>query len=121
MTSSNEKVNDFLTDIRASFPNKAAIVEAIRALFLESNIEVEEDIKYCGIVFTISTTLIGGIYLYKEHISIEFSQGVNFSDPKGFLEGKGKLRRHLKITGKRDLNNKEIRHYIDQAIGNKDK
>ena len=121
MTSSNEKVNDFLTDIRVSFPDKADIVETIRALFLEDNIEVEEEIKYGGIVFTISTTLIGGIYLYKEHISIEFSQGVNFSDPQGFLEGKGKLRRHLKITEKRDLNNKEIRYYIEQAIGRKGK
>ncbi len=121
MKSSNEKVNDFLKDIRTTLPDSVEVVEKIREIFLEGNIEIEEDIKYGGIVFNVSSKLIGGIYLYKEHMSIEFSNGANFSDPEGFLEGKGKLRRHLKITEKSDLKNKDISNYIKQAIGDKGK
>ena len=121
MKSSNEKVNDFLKDIRTTLPDSVEVVEKIREIFLEGNIEIEEDIKYGGIVFNVSSKLIGGIYLYKEHMSIEFSNGSNFSDPNGLLEGKGKLRRHLKITEKSDLKNKDISNYIKQAIGDKGK
>ena len=39
---------------------------------------------------------VGGIYVYKDHVSLEFSQGALFDDPDGRLEGKGKGRRHLK-------------------------
>jgi len=121
MKSSNDKVNDFLVDIKSTFPDNAKIVEKIRAVFLKGNNKIEEDIKYGGIVFNISGNLIGGIYLYKEHISIEFSNGANFSDPKGHLEGKGKLRRHLKIIENNDIKNKNISIYIKQAIEAKGK
>lgn len=121
MKSSNEKVNEFLTDIKSTLPDSAEIVEKIRAVFLKGSNKVQEDIKYGGIVFTVSSKLIGGIYLYKEHISIEFSNGANFSDPNGFLEGRGKLRRHLKITKNNDIKNKKIPTYIKQAIGAKGK
>ena len=121
MKSSNDKVNDFLVDIKSTFPDNAKIVEKIRAFFLKGNNKIEEDIKYGGIVFNISGKLIGGIYLYKDHISIEFSNGADFSDPKGHLEGKGKLRRHLKIIENNDIKNKNISIYIKQAIEAKGK
>jgi hypothetical protein len=70
MKSSNDKVNDFLVDIKSTLPDNAEIVEKIRAVFLKGNNIIEEDIKYGGIVFNVSGKLIGGIYLYKEHISI---------------------------------------------------
>ncbi len=121
MKSSNEKVNDFLKDIRATLPDNAEAVEKIRELFLKGHNEIEEGIKYGGIVFSVSGKLIGGIYLYKEHISIEFSNGVNLLDPNGFLEGKGKLRRHLKITENNDIKSKNVSAYIKQAIEAKGK
>ncbi|MFV1975620.1 MAG: hypothetical protein ACC651_07700 [Candidatus Scalindua sp.] len=73
MKSSNEKVNDSLKDIETALPGSAVIVEKMGVIILKGNSEIEEDIKY------------GGIYLYKEHISIEFSNGTNYSDPRGFL------------------------------------
>ncbi|VAW97424.1 hypothetical protein MNBD_GAMMA21-2512 [hydrothermal vent metagenome] len=121
MQSSNEKVNEFLADIKSTLPDSAEIVEKIRTFFIKENYKTQEDIKYGGIVFNVSGKLIGGIYLYKEHISIEFSNGANFSDPNGFLEGKGKLRRHLKITKNNDIKSKNISAYIKQATGAKGK
>ncbi len=55
-----------------------------------------QEIKYGGLVFNLSNTLMGGIFAYSEHISIKFSFGVELADPDSILEGKGKTRR-LKI------------------------
>lgn len=116
MQSSNKKVNNFLNDIQATFPDNFTIVEEIRSAFLKANNEIEEDIKYGGIIFNFSGELIGGIFIYKNHISIEFSNGAQFNDPQGLLEGKGKMRRHLKILDKSDIQKKDISFYIKQAV-----
>ena len=54
-------------------------------------------------IFNVSNALIGGIYTYKEHISIEFSNGADFIDTDSILEGGGKKRRHLKIYKNEDI------------------
>lgn len=115
----NEKVNEFLIDIQSTFPNKYEMVEEIRKIFFNANSEIDEEIKYGGIAFNVSDQLIGGIYVYKQHISIEFSHGAQFTDSDGFLEGKGKLRRHLKILDIKDVKNKAIKVYIEQAVTTK--
>jgi len=116
MKSTSTKVNDFLVDIQATFPEKFYTVGEIRKAFFEANPEINEDIKYGGIVFNVSGQLIGGIYLYKQHISVEFSDGATFTDPKELLEGKGKKRRHLKILEMSDMTNKDIGSFITQAV-----
>jgi len=116
MKSSNEKVNVFLIDIQTSFPDKYETVEKIRAIFFDESPKIEEDIKYGGIVFNVSGQLVGGIYIYKQHISIEFSNGANLTDKDGFLEGKGKMRKHLKILDENDIKDKKVSFYINQAV-----
>jgi hypothetical protein len=116
MNSSSSKVNCFLADIESTFPNNFEIVENIRALFFEENSTLIDDIKYGGLVFNVASKLVGGIYLYKEHISIEFSDGASFTDPSNLLEGKGKLRRHLKIQSFDDIEAKSARFFIKQAV-----
>ncbi len=116
MKSSSEKVNEFLVDIQSTFPDKYETVEKIRRIFIEENPVAEEDIKYGGVVFIISGQLVGGIFIYKQHISVEFSSGANFIDSKGELEGKGKLRRHIKLLEISDIENKNIKFFISQAV-----
>ena len=116
MQSANKKVNEFLSDIHAIFPDKAEIVEEIRRLFFAENPELSEEIKYGGIAFNLSEKLVAGIFVYKQHISIEFSNGMQFIDNNGLLEGKGKFRRHLKIVEKRDVIDKNSSLYIKQAV-----
>ena len=119
MQSPNKKVNEFLIDIQSTFPDKAEMVEDIRNIFLRENPDLNEEIKYGGITFFASDNLVGGIFIYKQHLSIEFSNGAQFNDSNNFLEGKGKLRRHLKIIEKDDLINKNITAYIKQAVTTK--
>ena len=71
-----------------------------------------------GLVFNLSNALIGGIFPYKDHISIEFSNGADFPDPSGMLEGKGKNRRHLKIAKKQDIDAKYVEIFAAEAVKN---
>ncbi len=52
--SSNKKINDFLLDIESMSKNQYEIVISIRELFLKENEAVIEDIKYGGLVFSLS-------------------------------------------------------------------
>ena len=113
--SNNDRVNDFLADTQLTSPTQFEMVTSIRDLFLNANSDLVDDIKYGGLVFNLSGSLIGGIYTYKEHISIEFSNGASFSDPDSILEGKGKKRRHLKIHSSEDIFQKDAAFFIGQA------
>lgn len=111
-----QKVSEFIQDIQSISPEQAEIIEQVRVLFHQAHQELLEDIKYGGLVFFQSDSLIGGIFPYQKHLSIEFSHGADFADPDGLLEGKGKLRRHLKLRKNQDIETKKARFYIQQAI-----
>lgn len=116
--SNSDKVNDFLSDIQSLTTEQFDMVTAIRDIFLKAHEELVEDIKYGGLVFNVSNALIGGIYIYKEHISIEFSNGADFTDTNSNLEGGGKKRRHLKIFSYDDIVQKNTKHFVNQAVNN---
>ena len=59
---------------------------------------------------------VSGIYVYKDHVSLEFSQGASFDDPDGRLEGKGKGRRHLKLAKVEDAMGKDADRFLKQAL-----
>jgi hypothetical protein len=113
--SSNDKVNDFLADLQFTAPDKFDMVISIRNIFLSSNKDLIEEIKYGGLAFNLSNTFIGGIYTYKEHISIEFSNGAEFTDIDSILDGAGKKRRHLKIYTNSDIVHNNSEYFINQA------
>ncbi len=110
-----QKIQDFLNDIQTISTEQWEQITAIRSVFNEIGPELREGIMYGGLVFFAGKELVSGIFPYKNHISIEFGNGVNFSDPDGFLEGKGKMRRHLKILAKSDIVDKKVDFYIRQV------
>lgn len=59
---------------------------------------------------------VGGIFTYKDHVSLEFSQGASFDDPDAMLEGKGKNRRHLKFTAVDDVEAKGALCFLKRAL-----
>ena len=75
---------------------------------------------YGGIVFErepgVPKTMVCGHFVYKNHVSLEFGEGYKFSDPESVLEGKGKYRRHIKLTGTGDIDSKYVRVMIEQAF-----
>ena len=62
------------------------------------------------------STRLFGHFAHKAHVSLEFTEGARFNDPAGRLEGKGKLRRHLKFTSMADLETKDPAYYMKQAL-----
>ena len=115
-TSALMKINEFINDVKSVAPEQAQVIDIIRGLFNKDSQAISEEIKYGGLVFLRSGLLIGGIFPYKNYISIEFSNGVDFSDPQGLLEGKGKRRRHLKIHNHQDIDLKNAAFFIEQSL-----
>lgn len=76
--------------------------------------------KYGGEVFALDPDddkqFFGGVFTYKDHVSVEFSKGARFNDPHDHLEGSGKMRRHLKLTSVTDVTEKALSVFLDQAI-----
>lgn len=114
--SKDRNANDFLSGLALISSERLEAVESIRKLFHTQKTKPEEDIKYGGLVFMVSGNLVGGIYSYEKHISIEFTNGVEFEDKFGVLEGKGKHRRHIKIHEFSDVESKHVEFYIQQAL-----
>jgi len=56
-----------------------------------------------------------GYFIYAQHVSLEFTEGVLLPDPDNILEGKGKLRRHIKLMNRSDLQAKRCRHFLEQV------
>jgi len=107
-----------MEDLQTVSPDKVEIIMSIRKIFLTANKNLTEDIKYGGLVFNLSDVLVGGIFPYKAHISIEFSNGVEFPDPSGILEGNGKKRRHIKIVKNKDINDKNVKAFVAESVKN---
>lgn len=110
------KIDEFLEDLRFVSSERFELVRAIQKLFNEADPNLTEGIKYGGLTFSKSKALIGGIFSYKEHISIEFSDGADFPDPYGVLEGGGKRRRHIKLKNLADIDDKSVVSYVREAV-----
>ncbi len=105
-------IRRYLDDMESVSIEQFEIVSVIRSLFLDTVPQLNESIKYGGLTYSLSKELVGGIFTYKEHISVEFSNGADFQDLHEVLEGQGKRRRHIKIRKKEDIEGKSVAFYI---------
>lgn len=111
-----KSVQAWLEDIRMMSEDRYALVEAVRALVKQKFKSATEEVKYGGILFANGGTQFGGIFAYKEHVSVEFGHGAAIADPFGHLEGAGKGRRHLKLKSIEDIKSKELAKYLPLAL-----
>lgn len=76
--------------------------------------------KYGGMMIEVvagdAKSQVAGYFFYKSHMSLEFSNGVDLNDPRNILEGGGKFRRHIKIDNVQDIENKNCRMFLEQAV-----
>jgi len=114
--SNKEPVNNFLINLQSESPEKFKIIELIRKIFITANDNLSEDIKYGGLVFLLSNSLMGGVFPYKKHTSVEFSNGSELPDPLKVLEGNGKKRRHVKIFDIKDVKTKNLSFFIKETM-----
>jgi hypothetical protein len=110
-----ESVERFLEDI-ASLPNNFhAILVKLREHFMTYGPDLDEVIKYGGLAFLRDGKLIGGLYVYKNHMAVELSHGSELDDPDNILEGTGKFRRHIKFTSLSDIERKNAAEFIEKT------
>lgn len=112
----DQKINNFLQDLKLIAPDHLDIVNEIRAIYKLHYKNLKEKFIYGGIGFYINDQLIGGAYAYKDHVSMVFGRGNEIKDPYSQLEGGGKFRRHLKIFDIKDLSTKNADYYTKQII-----
>lgn len=110
-----KSVEALLADIRLLGEEQFQIVEAVRTLMKKTIQPLAEEVKYGGIIFA-SGPHFGGVFAYKEHVSVEFGHGAAIKDPDGFLEGGGKGRRHIKLKSINDISAKKLANYLPQAL-----
>ena len=114
--SKNEKVQKFLDEIIMIDGEKFITLNAMREIVFSTHPKTDERIMYGGIMFSLNNEDFGGLFVRKNHISLEFSKGFIMKDPNKLLEGSGKFRRHLKIKSKEDVRNKDVDFFIKQAV-----
>ena len=110
-----KSVQTLLEDIRLLGEEQFKIVEAVRALVKKTFKPMSEEVKYGGILFS-SGVHFGGVFAYKEHVSVEFGHGAKIIDTDGFLEGAGKGRRHIKLSTVNDISGKKLAKYLPLAL-----
>lgn len=107
MESTNAEVADFLEHIKSNAPDQFELLQWLREMVFEAFPNVTETFKYGGIMLTANDGF-GGLFVYKSHISFEFSYGYKLTSALP-LEGKGKYRRHLKFKALHDIDEKELK------------
>ncbi len=112
--SNEERVQKFLDDIQEIDALKYDILQKCREIVFSIYPNVSERILYGGIMFSLKEDF-GGIFVSKNHISFEFSQGYLMNDPKNNLEGSGKYRRHLKLKKLDDISDKQVEFFVKQV------
>lgn len=110
----NPKIKNLLDDWQIANPALYEIANSVRTKILQLEDTVDEEVKYGGILFAAPIPFCG-IFVYKQHISVEFSEGAKIIDPHGLLEGQGKGRRHLKLHTLDDIENKHLTDYLRLA------
>jgi hypothetical protein len=111
-----KSVQSLVEDIRLLSDNGYTLVQAVRSLVKQTLTNVQEEVKYGGILFASNGIGFGGVFAYKQHVSIEFGHGASITDPFGHLEGAGKGRRHLKLRTVEDIDGKQVAGYLILAL-----
>ena len=112
--SDEQEIQDFMAGLEVLDIAKYKILQGLREIVLSNFPEVRERMMYGGIMFSEHTDF-SGIFIYQNHVTMEFSHGFKFCDPDGVLEGKGKYRRHLKFRSLDDVAAKNPGFFLEQS------
>jgi hypothetical protein len=110
-----QTVEAFLDDLRFLGGERYALVESVRTLVKNTILDVSEEVKYGGILFSSGVSFCG-VFAYKQHVSVEFGRGASIIDTFGHLERGGKWRRHIKLYSEKDIEGKNVAQYLPLAL-----
>jgi hypothetical protein len=111
----DSRIEKLLKEVEFKNPEQYEIMQTIRTMLQSLDSNITEKVMYGGIMFS-STQDFGGVFAYAKHVSMEFTQGCDLADPHGVLEGKGRLRRHIKLYSVDDIKIKHLAEYLQNAL-----
>ena len=112
----NISPTQWLKELKSHDGNKYKIATVLHDLVLTDKPTTEE-VKYGGLLYSNASSYTG-IFVYTNHVTLEFSEGAKLKDPKGVLQGAGKFRRNIKFTTPDDIDPKVIRNLLKEASKN---
>ena len=91
---------------------------ALRQLLRQT--KLEEHLKWKSPVYSIDGVNVLGLMAFKNHFGLWFFQGVFLSDPLSVLtnaqEGKTKAMRHWKFSSTDQMDLRQVKSYVEEAI-----
>ena len=112
--SKDPKVQQHLLDTMMFHEVQFNILIAVRDLVFGSHSDIWEKMMYGGIMFSVGEAKQCGVYVSKNHVSLEFSKGYLLTDPNQILEGVGHTRRHIKLKTVEDIESKQVVSFLAQ-------
>ena len=109
------KIEELLQDFEMVNPELGDIIRQVREMVFAIAPECEEKVMYGGLIYALPGRMFCGLFLRKQHVSMEFDLGHQLEDENGLLEGCGKYRRHLKLRGPGEIESKQVADFIRQS------
>ena len=109
------KIEELLQDFEMVNPELATVLREVRDMVLMIAPDCEEKIMYGGLIYATPGRMFCGLFLRKQHVSLEFDRGDLMTDRDGLLEGGGKFRRHLKIRSQEEIATKRAEAFVRQS------
>ena len=108
----SKEVDRFIANLDPSF---SEITKTLRDLIFDVEPMMEEKIKWKQPVYSLNGDVCY-IGVFKNHIDFGFFNGVKLNDPKGILEGAGVCLRYVRIHDKKDIQEKQFKAFIKEAV-----
>lgn len=98
---------------------QADIVRKLSGLIMKAVPNAQAINKYGGTLYTLKPdekeSQFCGIFQFKNHVQLAFSQGALLDDPDVQLEGSGKKRRHINIQDEQEINESALHKLVKEA------
>lgn len=76
--------------------------------------------KYGGTLYTVRPDekegQFCGVFAYKDHVQLAFSNGAALKDPKAMLTGTGRLRRHINFASAAEVDAATLTDLLQSAV-----
>src|SRR5215472_5848111 len=96
-------------------PQKS-IVKRLRSFIARSYPELAESLKWHVPTYSLNGKNLIGLQDFKHHVNLNFFRGAKLHDARGILLGTGKQVRHLSFKSIREIDQKVLKEFFDQAI-----
>ncbi len=72
----NMSIEKLLADFDLMNPELAPVIRTLREMVLEIAPDAEEKVMYGGLIYQIPGRIFCGLFMRKQHVSVEFDRGI---------------------------------------------